>query len=163
MIEGKPYVKVILRGPDEKTESPWAEQLGERLFRLDNLPWFAYRVSDDDVIEADATDIDGFYEFVRVVTPSGNRLVRVIVHDVEDAKPVLDRLVEAGCHYEGYGSQLIAVSVPPAVSLDAVVAVLTESQLQWEYANPTYEDLFPDTDGRCWGSDGAGGLTVLGV
>jgi hypothetical protein len=64
------WVKLVLRGPDGEVETPWAERVGERAFRLDNLPWFAYGVSDDDVVEADPTDTDGIFEFVRVLRPS---------------------------------------------------------------------------------------------
>jgi hypothetical protein len=71
------YVKLRLTGPDGLIETPWAERIGNK-FRLDNLPWYAYGISDDDLVDAVATDVGGIFEFVRVVEPSGNRLIRVI-------------------------------------------------------------------------------------
>jgi hypothetical protein len=45
-------VKVALRGPDDgEVEHLWAEALGDGLFRLDNLPWFAYGISADAGVE----------------------------------------------------------------------------------------------------------------
>ena len=77
-------VKVRLHGSNGEIETPWAERVDANLFRLDNLPWFAYGVSDDDVVEGSVTDADGVFEFMRVVIPSGNRLIRVILEDPAD-------------------------------------------------------------------------------
>ena len=144
MSEDVNLVKLVLRGPDGEVETPWAERVGERELRLDNLPWFAYGISLGDVVEADATGDDGVFEFVRVVRPSGNRLVRVILDDESQIETVLEPLVELGCDYEGANRRLISISVPPSVSLDAVSAHLTDTNLQWEHANPTFEQLSPD-------------------
>ena len=44
--------KIALEGPDGDIETLWADVVGENLYRLDNLPWYAYRVSLQDVVEA---------------------------------------------------------------------------------------------------------------
>src|SRR3954471_2997039 len=106
------WVKVVLRGPDGEIETPWAERVGPTLFRLDNLPWVAYGVSDDDVIEAAPTADEGVYEFVRVERPSGNRLVRIIFADEHNREGVLMRLRNMGCHYEGATRAYVSVSIP---------------------------------------------------
>jgi hypothetical protein len=137
-------VKVVLRGPGGEVETPWAEAVGEREFRLDNLPWFAYGVSDDDVVEANPTDREGVVEFVRVVRPSGNRLVRIILEGEGQVDSVLRPLADMGCHYEGANGRYISISVPPSVSLEAVRSYLVGTGLQWEHANPTFEELFPE-------------------
>ena len=134
-------VKVRLRGPDGEIETPWAEHIDADLFRLDNLPWFAYGVSDDDVVEATVTDADGVFEFVRVVIPSGNRLIRVILEDPDDPAGVFPHLLAAGCHYEGFNRRFVAVSIPPAVDLGSVTGYLTGVGVSWEYANPAYEQF----------------------
>lgn len=147
-------VKVLLRGPSGEVETPWAERVGEREFRLDNLPWFAYGVSDDDVVEAEPTENDGIFEFVRVLRPSGNSLVRVILENESQVDSVLGPLVEMGCNYEGANSKFISISIPPSVSLEAVASYLTNTRLRWEYANPTFEEIFPEDEGRRRRSDG---------
>lgn len=124
------------------SETPWAEPVGEGLFRLDNLPWYAYGVSDDDIVEAEPSDMEGMFEFVRVRTPSGNRVVRVIFDTDEDGTPVLEALRTLGCHWEGATKRFLVVSIPPAADFDAVCSLLTQSEVQWEHANPTYEDLY---------------------
>jgi hypothetical protein len=136
------YVKIRLNGPDGEIETPWAEPVGS-FFRLDNLPWLAFGISDDDIVEAEPTEFEGVFEFVRVVEASGNRLVRVIFEDGQ-YQSLMDQLQVMGCHYEGANKRYFAVSIPPSVSLEEVVNLLTNTQVTWEHANPTYEDLHPD-------------------
>lgn len=134
---------MVLEGPDGEVETPWAERV-EGGFRLDNLPWFAYGIADDDIIEAVPTENEGMFKFVRVVQPSGNRLVRIIFDDASDAESLLDGLTDMGCHYEGANPKFIAVSIPPPLDLAAVTSYLTGASVRWEYAKPTYNELFPD-------------------
>ena len=70
-------VKLLLAGPDGEVETPWAEKISDRLFRLDNMPFFAYGVSVDDIVEAEPTEDEGFFRFLRVHQSSGNRTIRV--------------------------------------------------------------------------------------
>jgi hypothetical protein len=137
------YVKLRLRGPDGEVETPWAERIGDN-FRLDNLPWFAYGISDDDIVEATATEQERVFEFVRVITPSGNRLVRVLFEDRSLTESVCGHLKQMGCHYEGYNKGFVAVSIPPTVALEAVCGYLIEMCIQWESANPNIRQSHSD-------------------
>jgi hypothetical protein len=144
-----PLVKVALRGPDDEVETLWAFDLGGGRYRLDNLPWYAYRVSLGDVLEA-APDGAGQLQMLRVVSKSGNRTLRLIYEgaDLHTAWPTeiqetMDWLVERGCSYEGANRRYQAVNVPPEVDLTAVTTFLTEAEVRWEYADPTYEDVYP--------------------
>jgi hypothetical protein len=64
--------------------------------------------------------------------------------EVEPGPTLLADIKRLGCTYEGAYNKLICIDVPPVVSLDAVAEHLTEMGLQREYADPKYEDLFPD-------------------
>lgn len=139
-------VKVELRA-DEFVETLWAEETGTPgQFRLDNNPFFAYRVSADDIVEAEEI-APGFYRFLRVIRPSGNRTVRIAFEefDAEDsqAQPILDGVRSLGCDFEGAYGRMVSVNVPPKVDLAAVATFLTGCGIRWEYANPKYEDLRP--------------------
>jgi hypothetical protein len=68
----------------------------------------------------------------------------VIVENESQIDAVLGPLLEMGCHYEGANRKLISISIPPPVSLGAVATYLTNTDLRWEYANPTYEEVFAD-------------------
>lgn len=143
--EDDEWVKVLLRGPhDGEVERLWARTVGEGLFQLENLPWYAYGVSDDDVVEARPTEEGegSVFEFVRVVRQSGNRLVRC-VFDESAPDGLLAGLVSLGCYSEAANPRYLAVGIPPAVSLDEVARYLTDAAVRWEYANP---DIGGDPD-----------------
>lgn len=146
MAEAAGMVKIKFQeGTD--VETLWAVLLGANRYRLANSPFFAYRVSWEDVIEADL-DRDGVLSFIRVVEKSGNRTVRVITEGYkttsEEAKPFLDGLISLGCSFEGLQPRLISVTVPPEVDLQTVASYLIKSGHHWEYADPTYDDLFAE-------------------
>lgn len=153
LMEGE-SVKVALSGPDGQVETLWAIARGDGRYELDNLPWFAYGVSVGDVIEASA-DEDGVLVFRRVVQKSGNRTVRVMLEHTEaadqltyESQRLLDQLQAAGCGYEGMRRILFAINVPPDVELRTVTEILIRSGFEWEYADPTYDEVHPESLGQ---------------
>ena len=144
-------VKVLFTGPDGEVETLWANRVAAGQFALDNLPWFAYGVSLGDVVVAEPRGDTGMFVFLRVVQKSGNRTLRVIPDVTEpgrtwtfESRQLMDALVERGCSFEGANPAFVAVNVPPAASLDAVVELLIASGFDWEYADPPYEAIYPD-------------------
>jgi len=141
--------KIKFRGPEGKySETLWATPMGGDLYRLDNSPFFAYGVSWQDVVEAKKQEDDPFPDFCRCVTKSGNRTVRIVFEESRLSEPgaqsVLAQLVSIGCSYEGMQPRLVSVNVPAEVDLDHVARFLTsQSGLQWEHADPTYDELHP--------------------
>ena len=53
-----PMTKIALRGPHGDVETLWAEVFGGGHYCLANTPWYAYRISWRDVVEA-SSDADG--------------------------------------------------------------------------------------------------------
>ena len=145
MSQDDEMVKVLLQDGDEM-ETLWAVHLGKNLYRLDNSPFFAYRVSWEDIVEAEP-DENGVLCFSRMAVKSGNRTVRVILETYEttseQAKPFLDGIIELGCSYEGLQPRLVSITVPAGIELETVADYLIASGHNWEYADPTYDDLFP--------------------
>lgn len=145
------YVKVRMSDDDGYIETAWAVRIepGVDHFRLENSPFYAYRVSYEDVVEGRLV-AEGLYDFVRVVDRSGNRTVRLMFGEEKPDTPygerILARVVELGCTYEGMFGALISVTVPPSVELSDVAGYLTSTGLNWEYADPKYEDIFGTQD-----------------
>ena len=139
-------VKIRLLGPHKgDSETLWAKRIAPGRYRLDNGPFFAYGVSWQDVVEARPGD-DDIFEYVRVVSKSGNRTLRVIFNDYglddQRAKNILRGIRELGCSYEGMQPRLVSINVPPEANLDSVTTSLTGLPgLQWEYGDPTYEEV----------------------
>ena len=73
-------------------------------FGSDNAPFFAYGVSEGDIVEGRFI-ADDFYDFVRVVERSGNRTVRLIFGDEKADTPsgqrVLAGVVALGARTRG--------------------------------------------------------------
>jgi hypothetical protein len=146
-------VKIVLKaknGDHEDVETLWAKQVGPNIYVLDNPPWYAYGVSAGDLLEALPTKEDPRPLVRRVLRKSGNRTVRVILNPPIDesnaSQAILDRLREMGCDHEGANRSYFAVNLPPAVDFEAVCRFLTETGQQWEHADPTYKELYPDDD-----------------
>src|SRR5262245_45887949 len=137
----------VVRGDDVDVDTPWARRIGVNTYVLDNLPWYAYGISVGDTFEAMPAG-DGLPEFTRVIAKSGNRTVRVIFKPSAKESPasqaVLDHLVAMGCVYEEMDGSYIAVNIPPSVSFADVCSFLTDVAVQWEHADPTHADLYPD-------------------
>lgn len=132
---------------EEHIETPWAKRVGPNLYELDNLLWYAYGISCGDVLEAIPQEEGGFPEVLRVVRKSGHRTIRLMldlpVPEGQTSTPLLDLLVSLGCSYEGMYGRLISIDVPPNVDLTNVCESVSQAGLQWEHADPTYEQLYP--------------------
>jgi hypothetical protein len=146
--EDERLVKVVLRvedGASVYVETPWARQVGPNEYELDNLPWYAYGISLGDAFEATPEADDPRPHLRRVLRKSGNRTIRIILAAPADESgegaAVLKTLIDMGCSYEGANRRFMAVNIPQAVPLEGVAAYLTTAGVQWEHADPTWEDL----------------------
>jgi hypothetical protein len=141
-------VKVELRDHYDNVETLWATPLGRNRYRLENSPFFAYSVSFLDVIEARLPSTGGFPVLRRVIEKSGHRTIRITfklpVDKSRKSKSILKKLEKMGCSYEGANPAFIAVNVPAEVDLSAVCDYVMTTGLEWEHADPTYEELYPE-------------------
>jgi uncharacterized protein DUF4265 len=108
--------------PPEEWESLWATPVGGGRFKIDNIPFYAKNLSCGDIIEASPEG--EAYVFRRVIRPSENSTIRVVIHDLADESGVRNDLTSLGCSIEGTGTPgLIAVNVPKT-SIENVLDVL---------------------------------------
>jgi len=147
-----PDSKVLFRVPEEdgsaQVETLWATALGNDEYKLDNSPFYAYSVSWEDIVYAPFNESEGFPTFERVIKKSGHRTIRIIfnppVQDGNESDSVLQGLVSLGCTYEGANRGYMAIDLPPQVQLEEVRRYLIDKAAQWEHADPTHAELFPD-------------------
>lgn len=71
-------------------ESMWATPLGNDLYRIENVPFFAYGLNFLDIVLAKSESEDLIPEICSVVTPSGHRTYRIMF----DKKLNRDKQVE---------------------------------------------------------------------
>lgn len=145
----EPTAKVLFRVPEEdgttNVETLWAYDLGSDQYRLDNLPFYAYSVSLEDVVYAPHDTAEGLPTFKRVISKSGNRTVRIAFDLPAEAgnasQEILDQLVALGCGYEGANKSYIVINIPPSVDLSGVCDLLVQGGVNWEHADPSYDEV----------------------
>ena len=139
MASDDPTAKIALRGPDGEVETLWAFDLGGGHYRLDNTPWYAYGISWQDVVEA-RLDPDGQLQLVKVVSKSGNRTVRITAEEPFKDE-WLEKIVSFGASFEGANRRYVGINIPQELNLDVITSFLVAEGVEWEYADPTYEEV----------------------
>ncbi len=123
----------------------WAEPLGSARFRVESCPFFAYGLSRDDVVLADAAPGQEAPSLSDVLEKGGHRTLRMALDPEADlADPavqgLLERLLELGCTHEALRPKLVAIDVPREVDEAIVVQLLQtlcdDGAALWEWADP---------------------------
>ena len=134
-------VKVVVKLEKDEDDYPpadyeglWALPVGEGLFRIDNVPFFARGIASGDIVSATVEQHE--LRFREVVRPSGHSTLRLIIYDEKDVPAVRALLEQLGCTIErSHIPGLISVDVPPTVPLVALKKTLDEGEAQerWGY------------------------------
>lgn len=120
--------------PPADYENLWVTVAGGGLYRVGNIPFFATGIALGDIVEAEPED--GLLRFRKVVHPSGHSTIRVIVYDKGEVAEVRELFKSMGCSIEqSHIPGLIALNVPPSISLARVQQTLAEGEAQerWGY------------------------------
>ena len=126
-------------------ETVWAEKLGRSRYRLLNIPAFRRGISYYDIFEAKPSRAySNRLCFTRILKKSGNRTVRVVfdepIETSEFTKSSMEALSDLGCQYSRGGDTFFTLNLPPACSLETVIAYLESNDLRYECADPIQED-----------------------
>jgi hypothetical protein len=128
--------------PPFASEGLWVEDLGERRFKVDNIPFFAPDLSADDVVEAEVSP-EGLLTYVRTIQPSSNSTIRVVIYEESAKEAFFNELQRFGCDYEGAASiNLVAINVPETADVGQLLAFLKgqsdSEQIDYEESAPRY-------------------------
>jgi hypothetical protein len=111
--------KLVVALPESKTmsaETLWvtSEAGHPGLFKLDNVPVFAYGLALDDIVRAEKREDDRWH-FLEVAKPSGLLTVRVagLKADASRFEALLNLLKPVSIASESYGERYIAYAVKP--------------------------------------------------
>lgn len=145
--------RIGVRVPDEDGTGPdtvetlWASPLGRDAWSLDNSPFEAYSLSWLDTVHAPPDPELGMPLVERVVAKSGHRTVRAVAPSRARGERDVARPMRAlGCTTEDVDGVLFAIDVPAEVDLGEVARALTDADIVWEHADPTYEALYGDDE-----------------
>ena len=119
-----------------KGETMWGENVGDRRYRLCNVPAHVFGVSWHDIVFAD--HVRGILRFAGVSLRSGHSTYRVMKARDLDAAVFTrhwEALARLRCSYEGGLDGLLAIDVPPETDLRAVEALLLAGERAgvWEF------------------------------
>lgn len=123
---------------DLEAESMWAKPVRPGEYRVENVPFYAYDVSAEDVV--DASPRDGVLTFTGVSERGGHSTYRLLLSDgisTNDPRFLTywTQLQSMGCSHEGANSRWLAVDVPPDADIYKVYSLLEEGQNQgvWSF------------------------------
>lgn len=112
---------------DVAGESLWAEDLGENLYRIRNVPFHAYGLNFNDVVFAEAESEELRPSVLRVHEESGHKTLRVIFTNESFEEERITKLKELNKHkayYENANGTLFAIDVEADGDYGAVCDVL---------------------------------------
>lgn len=136
---GSPVKVIVLLEQEEEDYPPvdyeelWTLPLGEGLYRIENIPFFARGLARGDIVSA--VEEEDALVFQRVIEPSGHSTIRLVVYNADTVPAVVERFERQGCGSEITFTKLVALDVPPSVSLQALRERLDLgfTQGQWDY------------------------------
>lgn len=133
------------------SESMWAESLGNDLYRIRNVPFFAYGLNFYDVVRATSDSPDLNPEIREVVESSGHKTLRLIFNPVVDREKQVALLNELKKFKAGYerGDEInIAIDIQPDGLYDEVFDQLSnweeDDLLSFETCEARIEGSFDD-------------------
>jgi hypothetical protein len=118
------------------TETVWAENLSEGVFRIRNIPFYAKEVSVGDDVLTEYRDENHHLKFV--TKRGGHSTYRIFLGEevtAEIFRKYWEPLEKIGCTYEKGQGRLIAVDVPPTTDIYHTYALLEEGEKDsiWEF------------------------------
>ncbi len=132
-------------------ESFWATALGHDLFRLENVPFYAYGLNFHDVVKATSESEELIPEIRELVELSGHRTFRVFFEkniDRQKQEEVLNSMEDLTISYERANEIYLSLDMQPNGNYQAVFDRLAgfekESILEFETCEAKIEGSFDD-------------------
>ncbi|HLL06007.1 MAG TPA: DUF4265 domain-containing protein [Myxococcaceae bacterium] len=92
------YIKVLFEleqdddgGPPAATETLWAVRVGDGLFQIDNISFFAHGIAVNDIVSA--TPEEKVFRYEEVVQPSGHSTIRLIISETSEVQARMRSLI----------------------------------------------------------------------
>ena len=147
-------VKVFVDLPNHwatSGESMWAKPLGNDLYELRNTPFYAYGLNWGDIVRAEAREPDFKPEVLSLITPSGNRTLRVYFKDKlsrQVQNDYLHSLKNLGFSFERATDMLVALDIEAGADYQAICNKIWELEqegiLEYETCEPRVQGSFDD-------------------
>lgn len=110
-------------------ESMWAEPLGNNLYKIENVPFYAYGLNFHDIVRASSDNPDLIPEIRELIETSGHRTFRLFFKEAivrERQQQVLEEFRELHVTYERANSIYVALDMAPEGNYQAIFDKLEE-------------------------------------
>lgn len=127
-------------------ESLWARPLGNDLYEIDNIPFYAYGLNVGDVVLAVPASGSMTPSVIRMVRRSDHRTLRTIFATTTselDRLRFMKSILPLGVEYERATDTLFAVDVPPGADYQALCNVLSDAESDGILSYETCEERVP--------------------
>lgn len=133
-------------------ESLWALPLGGDLYEIRNTPFHAYGINWGDIVRAHSDDPQLKPEVREVVTPSGNKTLRIFLNkqlDREQQEAILSSLQYLDISWERANDHFVAIDIQPESDYQAVcdklMALELDGALEYETCEARWPGSFDDS------------------
>jgi hypothetical protein len=136
MTQDEELTKIVVDLPNHWAtggEGMWAKSLGNDLYEIRNIPFYAYGLNFSDVVRAVQPAPDKKPVVAELVRSSGHRTLRVSFSDSlpeSDRPDLLHSLKELKAFYEGANKRFFAIDVEPEGDYGAVCDRLSDWEAQ---------------------------------
>ena len=114
-------------------ESMWAEPLGNDLYKIENVPFYAYGLNYQDVVRATSDSDDLKPEIRELIKSSGHKTFRLFFDKgikKEQQEEILDSFIARKVSYERANSIFVALDMEPEGDYQSVFDMLEEYEKQ---------------------------------
>lgn len=119
-------------------ERVWAKPLGDALYEVRSMPWYAYDINWGDVVRCEGMSPADLPIVAEVVRSQGHLTLRVYFEEIKDAdrERMLDEIVGRGATYENADDMMYALDLEPDVNSQELLDYLAREEeaghLAWE-------------------------------
>jgi hypothetical protein len=136
---GSPVKVIVLLEQEEEDYPPvdyeelWTTPLGEGLYRIESIPFFARGIARLDIVSA--AEEEEALIFQEVEEQSGHSTIRLVIYNADAVPAITERFERLGCLSETTFTKLVALDVPPDLALEELRERLDLgfTQGQWDY------------------------------
>jgi hypothetical protein len=105
-------------------ETVWATKQEDKMYEIDNIPFFATNLALGDIISVENDD-DNLY-FDEIISTSGHSTVQIILFNKSFSEEIILKLESMGCKWESMNNeQYYAIDVPQQVEYKKLKDLLT--------------------------------------
>ncbi len=131
-MENDNLVKIFFEWKDEdgtlRSESMWAEGLDRDSFRLDNVPFFMYGISYNDILNTVIKENSFFFN--KIIKRGGHSTLRAyfLNKNKDQQERIVENISTLGATIERASEPHVAIDIPSSIKLEPIIDLLKKAE-----------------------------------